>query len=245
MSKYCLTCVLFLLGFHLSAQINFEISNIELSNHPSKGKKKNAIVHFDIQNNSDEIITEVIEFHLKIDSRPTIQKEFQLELNQNSTGHYELKLSEAFPEENFHLRIFAQSKDLKKRSNVLNRMVTFTDHIFHFTDINFGWDIASTEGQTNIMDGDYQDAPIEVYNFLTPNNDGKNDVLMIENLPSETRSILRIYSLDGEILFEQINYQNDWAGTLSSGEKVPQGQVIYSLEIDGVVAKRGYITIDY
>lgn len=230
-------------GFH--AEVNLEISNVQLTNKKSHGGKIVSMVSFDVENKTSKTISEPVDILMRIDNGLTQKIEVQFNLKANSSSSHVLTLDKLFPEETFHLRIHAESKDQSYKSNTLDRMVTFSDGKFYFTHLNFGWEIPDKQEESLLFNAGDEASDLIVYNFLTPNNDGKNDVLMIENIPKNATSTLTIYSLDGEIIFQEKNYQNTWAGTLDSGEKVPQGQVVYSLEIDGVIQKKGYITIDY
>jgi len=75
-----------------------------------------------------------------------------------------------------------------------------------------------------------------VPNVITPNNDGFNDIFIIENLPLYSHLIVR--NKKGIIVYNSINYKNNWNGDdLITGNylyelKLPDGNVIYgSLDI--------------
>jgi gliding motility-associated-like protein len=56
-------------------------------------------------------------------------------------------------------------------------------------------------------------------NFVSPNNDGINDVLVIENINLYKEYNLSIYNVRGQLVYNVVNYQNDWSGEgLSQGE---------------------------
>ncbi|CAA9202792.1 T9SS type B sorting domain-containing protein [Flavobacterium collinsii] len=60
---------------------------------------------------------------------------------------------------------------------------------------------------------------IKYNNLLTPNGDGHNDVLVIENLALFNQYTLSIYDIRGQKVYETKNYQNDWSGNnLLNGE---------------------------
>lgn len=59
---------------------------------------------------------------------------------------------------------------------------------------------------------------LEVPDIITPNGDGSNDLLIIENLEQYPNSILQIFDRWGRKVYESIDYQNDWnGGTLAVG----------------------------
>jgi len=50
-------------------------------------------------------------------------------------------------------------------------------------------------------------------NVVTPNNDGYNDVLKINNLQVYDKGFLSIYNNRGQLLFSSDNYQNNWGSS--------------------------------
>lgn len=53
---------------------------------------------------------------------------------------------------------------------------------------------------------------IRVFEFLSPNNDGKNDLFYIDGLAQFFKNELTVFNKEGQIVFEQKNYDNTWAG---------------------------------
>jgi gliding motility-associated-like protein len=51
---------------------------------------------------------------------------------------------------------------------------------------------------------------IRIPNFLSPNEDGKNDVWRIDHLYWYPGTRVRIFNRWGELVFESDNYRNDW-----------------------------------
>jgi gliding motility-associated-like protein len=60
-------------------------------------------------------------------------------------------------------------------------------------------------------------------NFVSPNNDGINDVLVIENINLYKGNNLSIYNVHGQLVYNVVNYQNDWSG------EVCHKEVLYTL----------------
>lgn len=94
-----------------------------------------------------------------------------------------------------------------------------------------------------------ENCEVEIFNILTPNEDGKNDEFIITGL----RNIyfnheLSIYNRYGAKVWEGDNDDSPWDGTantglLSTGEKLPSGTYFYILEFneDGKEPKSGYV----
>ena len=90
-----------------------------------------------------------------------------------------------------------------------------------------------------------QDVEIIVPNAITPNDDGKNDFLMIDNLDKYPKNELIIFNRWGDILYKSKNYNNDWNGTNQSGEPLPEGTYYYvlRLSLNDAQILRGDLTI--
>jgi len=65
---------------------------------------------------------------------------------------------------------------------------------------------------------------------ITPNNDGKNDRLLITCVSSSVNRIL-IFNRWGQKVFEQANYKNGWEGTDENGSSLPDGGYYWVLEV--------------
>ena len=86
---------------------------------------------------------------------------------------------------------------------------------------------------------------VEVPNAITPNEDSKNDVLMIDNLDKYPQNELIIFNRWGDILYKSKPYNNDWNGSNQMGSPLPEGTYYYVLRLninDGKVL-RGDISI--
>jgi gliding motility-associated-like protein len=76
-----------------------------------------------------------------------------------------------------------------------------------------------------------------VYNEFTPNNDGFNDFFEVEGILAYSSSVLKVYSRNGNLVFQTSNYQNNWngmanvSGVLSSGDELPSGTYYYVINI--------------
>jgi gliding motility-associated-like protein len=55
-------------------------------------------------------------------------------------------------------------------------------------------------------------------NIITPNNDGHNDYLVINNIDLYTSHDLYVFNIIGQLVFNSVNYSNNWSGSeLKSG----------------------------
>jgi gliding motility-associated-like protein len=82
-------------------------------------------------------------------------------------------------------------------------------------------------------------------NVLTPNGDGKNDVLKITNLEKFAQNRLTIFNRWGKIIYKKENYQRDderWDGRYN-GKPLPAGMYFYILEVDEFIFKQSLMIL--
>jgi gliding motility-associated-like protein len=70
---------------------------------------------------------------------------------------------------------------------------------------------------------DELDAP----DFISPNNDGKNDLFLIKGIDPNQTNRLIIFDRWGEVKYTKDGYLNDWSGTDLKGEKLDQQTYFY------------------
>uniref|UniRef100_UPI0040481521 Ig-like domain-containing protein n=1 Tax=Roseivirga sp. TaxID=1964215 RepID=UPI0040481521 len=75
---------------------------------------------------------------------------------------------------------------------------------------------------------DSQNAQIK--NFFTPNGDGINDKWVIDDILDNPINEVKVFGLDGKLLFSKRNYQNDWEGKFE-GQLLPSGTYYYEINI--------------
>jgi gliding motility-associated-like protein len=90
--------------------------------------------------------------------------------------------------------------------------------------------------------------------FISPNGDGKNDVLIIDNIEFYTDNVLKIYNRYGTLVYKKEAYNNTWGGLVSSQNNpvfnysngsLPSGTYFYILDlgVDDIEPYTGYIQI--
>jgi gliding motility-associated-like protein len=91
----------------------------------------------------------------------------------------------------------------------------------------------------------------EVPNVMTPNNDGNNDLFIIENIEtwSSTRNVT-IFNRWGNVVFESGSYTNEtpWDGTDQSGKQLADGVYFYMVDLSDqpsgkTFQKNGQVTL--
>ncbi|MDO7876266.1 gliding motility-associated C-terminal domain-containing protein [Hymenobacter sp. ASUV-10] len=79
---------------------------------------------------------------------------------------------------------------------------------------------------------------VKTYNIITPNNDGKNDVLVFDNITLYPGNTLTIFNRWGREVYNTTNYQNNWGGTELSG-----GNYYYLLKLPNGTTTKGWFEI--
>ncbi|PCE63528.1 DUF7507 domain-containing protein [Sediminicola luteus] len=126
---------------------------------------------------------------------------------------------------------------------------------------DFSNDDADFDGIPDYLDQNVKpegpDDGISVYNAITPNNDGKNDVLRIEGIEFYPDNTLRVYNRWGVLVFEKRGYDNrnglfdgssTARATLATDNKLPVGSYFYVLDYvndqDQDKQRTGYLYIN-
>ena len=94
----------------------------------------------------------------------------------------------------------------------------------------------------------FDEIPIEETQIITPNNDGLNDVLYLENLYLYPQHRIRVYNRWGALVYEASPYENNWQGTWEangSGEVLPSATYYFLIETEpqDALVFRGFVEI--
>ncbi len=85
-------------------------------------------------------------------------------------------------------------------------------------------------------------AQFEIYNAISPNGDGTNDVLVIKNIERYSDNTLTIFDRWGAQVLNQKDYSNDWNATWN-GKELPDGTYFYIFTAGKDVRQSGYIEV--
>ena len=92
---------------------------------------------------------------------------------------------------------------------------------------------------------------LEVYNAMSPNGDGLNDVLVIRNIERYPDNKLMLFNRRGQVLYEVIGYgqgDNFFDGREKQGTLLPAGMYFYVLRVEtssGLEEVKGQVYINY
>ncbi len=106
-------------------------------------------------------------------------------------------------------------------------------------------DVCSTAPVTILIDGG-NTSPSDCFvpNLISPNGDGESETFVIPCSAVYPGSSLVVFNRYGSPVFENNNYQNDWAGTYD-GAPLPAGTYFYQLSLnDGAgTVLQGYVAV--
>ena len=101
--------------------------------------------------------------------------------------------------------------------------------------------VSSTSPQllsnSNTTSVDFANA-VSTYNIITPNGDGKNDVLVFDNITLYPGNSLTIYNRWGREVYNTTNYRNTWGGEGLSG-----GTYYYLLKLPNGTSTKSWFEI--
>lgn len=89
----------------------------------------------------------------------------------------------------------------------------------------------------------YEQPEFVLYNSITPNGDGQNEVLFFDYIDSYTKIELSVFDRWGKVVYQSDDYQNDWAGTDSNKDQLSAGNYYYILTLDGKTFKSPLIIL--
>ncbi|GIJ93093.1 hypothetical protein CAPN002_03110 [Capnocytophaga stomatis] len=86
-----------------------------------------------------------------------------------------------------------------------------------------------------------------ISNAFSPNDDGVNDYFSIVRAENYPANMLRVFNHLGQLVYEMKGYKNQWNGTSTNGNKVPQGSYYYIFTLDNteIYKRQGWIFINY
>ncbi|MFH2141432.1 MAG: gliding motility-associated C-terminal domain-containing protein [Bacteroidota bacterium] len=117
-----------------------------------------------------------------------------------------------------------------------------------YKDISYYVEVADQYGchNTGIFFVDVMERPagdLIIYNTFTPNNDGYNDVWIIENIEQYPGNYIEVYNRNGHIVFEAKDYENNWDGKYY-GSNLPAATYYYLIDLgDDSDIIKGDVTI--
>ena len=82
-----------------------------------------------------------------------------------------------------------------------------------------------------------------VQNVITPNGDGRNDMLDLSDVILSSNCLVSILDRWGREVFRQENYANSWNGTTTAGEDLPDGTYYYIVKCGDDIRYKGPVTI--
>lgn len=86
--------------------------------------------------------------------------------------------------------------------------------------------IDETFEKISLLENYKDEFDVSIPNGFSPNNDGQNDFFIIEGAENFPNNRLTVINQWGDVLFEAESYENDWAGTNTTGSGSSKGTVL-------------------
>ena len=94
------------------------------------------------------------------------------------------------------------------------------------------------------------DIALNIHNVVTPNNDGLNDVLVVDGIENFPNTSIQIFDKWGDVVFKNDDYENNWTGrNKNDSGPLPAGTYYYLLKLstpevpDGKSEYTGFVMI--
>jgi gliding motility-associated-like protein/uncharacterized delta-60 repeat protein len=100
--------------------------------------------------------------------------------------------------------------------------------------IRDSYGLVSEPGTLTVTQSTTKDVPsLKATELFTPNNDGLNDAFVIGWVDLKKENRLKVFDRNGQELFTQNNYRNDWTGDLPNGKEAENGIYYYVFQEGG------------
>ncbi len=153
----------------------------------------------------------------------------------------------------YHLEVFDESKnDFITVATLEEGITDYTDTYTYLSQAAYCYRIIAFEKEGNEAESVSNLACVTpppllfVPNAFSPNDDGTNDYFRIQG-PFVEWFHLKIFNRWGEKIYETYNLEQGWSGKTYSGESVPEGVYVYTVEGAGydnqVIRKAGTVTV--
>jgi gliding motility-associated-like protein len=137
------------------------------------------------------------------------------------------------------------------RWSIIEGTAEFFDSTYAATSVNglsMGRNILLWALKNGACPTSYDSVSITVRDFviptlITPNQDGKNDYLILERNNSLTKTELIIFDRRGVRIYKNENYDNKWDGVDFNGNPLPDDTYFYFLKTENGRTLNGYIVL--
>jgi gliding motility-associated-like protein len=92
------------------------------------------------------------------------------------------------------------------------------------------------------------DSGVKIPEGFSPNGDGENDFMVFPDLlQNHPNSQLYVFTRSGQLVYQSLNYQNDWDGRMANHQLVPTGTYYFVLQITTPYSRtiKSFIFIGY
>lgn len=78
---------------------------------------------------------------------------------------------------------------------------------------------------------------------FTPNGDGQNDAFVVHGLDGYPNNQITIFNRWGNVVYDRLNYANDWGGENGQGQDLPNGTYFVVLKLSPELTLQNYVDL--
>jgi gliding motility-associated-like protein len=84
---------------------------------------------------------------------------------------------------------------------------------------------------------------LEMPSGFTPNDDGQNDLFVVHGIDGYPNNQLTVFNRWGNVVFDQLNYSNNWNGENQQGRPLPDGTYFVVLKLGDAITLQHYVDL--
>lgn len=84
---------------------------------------------------------------------------------------------------------------------------------------------------------------LEMPTGFTPNGDGHNDLFVVKGIDAWPDNQITIFNRWGNVVYDRLNYQNDWRGENQQGQELPEGTYFVVLRLGSDKTLQNYVDL--
>jgi gliding motility-associated-like protein len=175
-----------------------------------------------------DLISCVIDYESRVHTSVLLEVDEAHMVSWTSYSGWQNGVSEYIVERNIDDRGWSEFDRMNANSFVYQNDTVGFDHCFRIKALEQEGNLAAAYSNVSC---DFFVPELYAYNVITPNDDGKNEYFVIDNVELYANSRLQIFNRWGGLVYEQTGYQNSWKGT-SNGQILANGIYFYVLELN-------------
>ncbi|HRG51968.1 MAG TPA: gliding motility-associated C-terminal domain-containing protein, partial [Bacteroidia bacterium] len=182
---------------------------------------------------------DIADFHIKASGNNSLTYQWQVD-STNTNTFVNLKADTVFTNttnDSMRIRAFTPKMATYKFRCVVTNVICGT--------------ATNSQEAIIVFDEECNVYPVDVPTGFSPDGDGVNDKLVIQGLENYPGSVVRVFNIWGDLVYEKEDYQNDWDAKANVKNVVGEGKLpagTYYIYVDlkkGAKRKATFLIIKY